>query len=113
MNPLVDKITEYLSSGGLFNPEAMEHVKVRDLLIECRDAMQAQHQQQQMQKLEKMWADPRFQILADLDHLFHGSRIWGGMRWEYHPIHPAKYQPMSQRVRAELSKLNQEYGIEE
>ena len=29
-------ITEYLSVGGLFNPELMEHEKVRDLLIECR-----------------------------------------------------------------------------
>jgi len=31
------KIEEYLSLGGLFNPELMEHQKVRDLIIECRD----------------------------------------------------------------------------
>jgi hypothetical protein len=36
---LVDRITEYLSAGGLFNPELMEHEKVRDLLIECRKAL--------------------------------------------------------------------------
>lgn len=36
---LVSRITNYLISGGLFNPEHMEHVKVRDLLIECRDAL--------------------------------------------------------------------------
>jgi hypothetical protein len=36
---LVDRITEYLSVGGLFNPELMEHQKVRDLLIDCRKAL--------------------------------------------------------------------------
>jgi hypothetical protein len=30
-------ITEYLTAGGLFNPEMMEHEKVRDLLIAIRD----------------------------------------------------------------------------
>ena len=32
-------ITEYLGSGGLFNPEMMEHDKVRDMLIGLRDDM--------------------------------------------------------------------------
>jgi len=30
------RITKYLSAGGLFNPEQMEHEKVRDLLMDCR-----------------------------------------------------------------------------
>lgn len=34
---IIDRITEYLSAGGLFNPEYMEHDKVRNLLIDCRD----------------------------------------------------------------------------
>lgn len=34
---LVDRITGYLSAGGLFNPEMMEHDKVQALLIEVRD----------------------------------------------------------------------------
>lgn len=34
---LIDRITNYLVSGGLFNPEYMEHDKVRELLIDCRD----------------------------------------------------------------------------
>ena len=38
---LSDKITEYLSSGGLFNPEMMEHEKVRDLIIKIRDTLDA------------------------------------------------------------------------
>ena len=31
------RITEYLASGGLFNPELMDHDLVRDLLISLRD----------------------------------------------------------------------------
>ncbi len=38
---LVERITEYLAVGGMFNPEHMEHDKVRDLLIDCRDAIRA------------------------------------------------------------------------
>jgi hypothetical protein len=39
---LAKRITEYLSGGGLFNPELANHEAVRDLLIECRDAFKAQ-----------------------------------------------------------------------
>lgn len=34
------KITEYLSNGGLFNPELMDHEAVRDLLIHARDVIE-------------------------------------------------------------------------
>jgi hypothetical protein len=33
---LIKLIDEYLSSGGLFNPELMDHEKVRDLLLKIR-----------------------------------------------------------------------------
>lgn len=36
---LAVRITEYLSAGGLWNPESMEHDKIRDLLIACRDRL--------------------------------------------------------------------------
>jgi hypothetical protein len=36
---LSDSITEYLSNGGLFNPEFANHLAVRDLLIECREVL--------------------------------------------------------------------------
>lgn len=36
---ITERITEYLSVGGLFNPEMMNHDKVRDILIDCRDAL--------------------------------------------------------------------------
>lgn len=36
---LIARITEYLVMGGLFNPELANHEAVRDLLIECREAL--------------------------------------------------------------------------
>lgn len=34
-----DRIKEYLEKGGLFNPEMMEHEKVRALLIDCMEGL--------------------------------------------------------------------------
>jgi hypothetical protein len=34
---LIDEITDYLCSGGLFNPELANHESVKDLLIEIRE----------------------------------------------------------------------------
>jgi hypothetical protein len=34
---VTERIKNYLGSGGLFNPELMEHEKVRDLLMDCRN----------------------------------------------------------------------------
>ena len=39
MNDLIERITDYLVSGGLFNPELAEHDKVRNLLVDCREAL--------------------------------------------------------------------------
>lgn len=36
---LCDRITDYLSMGGLFNPELADHDAVTDLLIECREVL--------------------------------------------------------------------------
>ena len=38
---LSDRITDYLAMGGLFNPELANHLAVRDLLMECREAHKA------------------------------------------------------------------------
>lgn len=39
MSDVLERITNYLGNGGVFNPELMEHDKVRDLLIDCRDEL--------------------------------------------------------------------------
>lgn len=36
---LLNRIQEYLLVGGLFNPEMMDHDKVRDLVMDCRDQL--------------------------------------------------------------------------
>ena len=36
---LINRITDYLAMGGLFNPELADHLAVRDLLIECRETL--------------------------------------------------------------------------
>lgn len=41
MKDTIDKIDNYLKMGGLFNSELMEHHKVSDLLLECRNEIQA------------------------------------------------------------------------
>lgn len=33
---VIARINEYLANGGLFNPELMDHIKVRDLIIDAR-----------------------------------------------------------------------------
>ncbi len=37
---LLARIQSYLGNGGLFNPEMMEHDKVRDLVMDCRDKIE-------------------------------------------------------------------------
>lgn len=37
---ILERIQSYLSNGGLFNPELMEHDKVRDLIMECREEIE-------------------------------------------------------------------------
>jgi len=59
----------------------------------------------------KMWADPRFEILAEVDKLLTGSKTWAGMEYTYHPIHPDKYKPVAVKVRKALYDLQAEYGV--
>jgi hypothetical protein len=41
LDALLDRIQNYLGNGGLFNPELMDHDKVRDLMLDCRAALRA------------------------------------------------------------------------
>ena len=63
--------------------------------------------------LIKMWCDPRFQMLAVVDKLLDGSKVWGGTEYTYHPIDPVKYRPVAEQVRRALDDLKKEYGVEE
>lgn len=46
------RITDYLCSGGLFNPELANHDAVRDLLIDARDALTAERERADRAKAE-------------------------------------------------------------
>ena len=63
------------------------------------------------EEIKLMWADPRFQVYANVLKLLEGSRIWGGQDWVYHPIHPMKYLPVRDQVRKALDDVKAEYGI--
>ena len=65
------------------------------------------------EQVKKMWSDPNFQILADVDKLLNGSKIWGGMDWTYNPIHPVLYRPVAEQVRKALDEVKAKYGVEE
>ena len=52
MNETIKKIDNYLQLGGMFNPEEMEHHKVRDLLLEARNDLEKMLQDNQ--KLAKI-----------------------------------------------------------
>jgi len=55
---ITEQITEYLTSGGLFNPELMPHEKVRDLLVDCRD---------ELNRIHKLELDFHFQMLQKVE----------------------------------------------
>lgn len=40
LTPIRARISNYLSGGGMWNPESMEHYKVRDLLIDCLEVIE-------------------------------------------------------------------------
>lgn len=65
------------------------------------------------EQVKKMQADPMFQLLVDIDKMLDGSRVWGGMDWTYHPIHPFKYLPVKDKVREALDDMYIQYGVEE
>jgi hypothetical protein len=61
---LEQRITTYLTSGGLFNPEMANHNKVRDLLIDCRAALAAERDRGDAwelacKKLEQQMNEPK------------------------------------------------------
>ncbi len=41
MSEECERIAAYLTGGGLFNPELANHDAVRDLLIDCRAALES------------------------------------------------------------------------
>jgi hypothetical protein len=51
LSELRNRIIGYLANGGMFNPELIDHKLVRNLLIDCRNALD----------LEKLLAEARLE----------------------------------------------------
>lgn len=66
-NHILDQVTLYLNHGGLFNPELMDHQKVRNLIITLRDRMvSAQHANER----------DRVRLVVHLDELRKAMQSW-------------------------------------
>jgi hypothetical protein len=48
------------------------------------------------------------EALNDIAYRLEQSRIWGGMDWSYHPMHPVNYLPLRDKARAALAKATGE-----
>lgn len=66
---LVARITDYLTGGGLFNPEMAMHERVRDLLIDCREALRAGGSPARSVPIDiedfDVWQDEHHHVTAD------------------------------------------------
>src|ERR1022692_3075154 len=71
------RLNNYFGVGGLHNPEAMEHDKVRDLLRDCRTAFSADASAtpvaRQKDKLKRLY-EAADVLLIELDAAPHDSR---------------------------------------
>lgn len=64
---LVTEIKEYLQVGGLFNPEMIDHQKVRDLLIRCLDYVEPTVYQHDC--MPRLTSEPEYAVLETLERL--------------------------------------------
>ena len=67
MTDEVKRITDYLSNGGLFNPEYADHVAVRDLLIDCR--IRIEELEAEVEKLKQLLNDGHSSLLKENEQL--------------------------------------------
>lgn len=52
---LINRATEYLANGGLFNPELMDHEKVRDLIYQMRNEIAALKKELEIARGARQW----------------------------------------------------------
>lgn len=72
---LVARATAYLTGGGLFNPELANHDAVRDLIIDCRDALKrlTRERDEALAECERLRA-----LVEAADHLYAAADHIGG-----------------------------------
>ena len=85
---LINRITYYLSSGGLFNPELADHLAVRNLLMECKEAL-AQRSFDYKEHAEGLQRDYDL-LLAEYNDL-KAQRTWVGLTTDEFKFIASKY----------------------
>lgn len=83
-----NRITNYLGNGGFFNPEFMEHDKVRDLLMDIRNLIDGGGQQNKWVKTTEEWPDTDTPVLA----VVNGDIRVAMLSWDY-PSFEESYKP--------------------
>ena len=112
---LVQRITDYLSIGGLFNPELMSGRETRDLLIDCRDVLR--RSPPPVLGLTDVVAGGREMSLADLNHLsdedmaiclfaFYDDLSFSNAKWNWDNGYAYGAEVSRPEILAEASKLN-------
>lgn len=66
---LKTRIQSYLGNGGLFNPEMMEHEKVRDLILDCREIITALEQELAATKVGVRMTEALIKRVDELEQL--------------------------------------------
>lgn len=62
-NPVADRIQDYLANGGLFNPDLMEHDKVRDLLMAAQtEIVCLEDQKEDLRSTMKMYGERLYSL---------------------------------------------------
>jgi hypothetical protein len=93
---LIKRIEEYLSGGGLFNPEMANHIAVRDLLIECRIAL-AQPEQKPVAWLQ-IGVGPLHE--GDVIARTTKPKEWNSEWWKFEPLYttPPQRKPLTDEM---------------
>lgn len=47
-------------------------------------------------------------MLIDVEAVLSASRIWDGMEWVYHPIHPMRYKVLLNNVRTTMDIIDED-----
>jgi hypothetical protein len=54
---------------------------------------------------ERVDIDSVVDALSEVVRVLDSNKVWGGQSYTYHPISPAKYLALKERVELELAKL--------
>jgi len=105
---LSQRITDYLSIGGLFNPEMAIHERVRDLLIECRTELDAASQRPRKENAQE-WTPERIERYVQRQEL---SELANEINAAIDAAH-RKYKPqVLQDSEARVEELEQQLAAE-